>query len=925
MDGSQLKRSRAQIAVEFVIVYSLVLLIFIILFGVVVGQRASTLSAQQYSSMQLVTQDISAYIDQALIAGSGYNATLAIPASSNLQPYNLFVSSAGAVIANETLGKTNIRATAYSSARSIVINGTQASSYNGTILYNVPTYSGTISVSNVGGTVYIDVPTAGLATYTQSVSAHGAGNTEAFNFKNTSVDGITVPQSASLDKAWSGSSWTINTWFMDTHPPQTDTSRELIIESTGCISGMALANTSATHYSLGTYQWYSSGGACTNAGSMSVMSGVIPYNTWVMGTSVFSYNGAGGGYVEICVDARCANVPWSSSSPSNYSKYGYDFQINSNNCHLCGGWQIGGELTNVQMYSSALTQNQITQLYEKGMTAAPVNRSSIEGWWPLDGNTNDYSGNGNNGVQGYTLNYSNVAQVNVHLSSGGGAGSPGTIVGAASSTGNASVTGKTFQVSPITGGSGNATVFVTSNSTAGKVNVTINAFNYNTSLQSHLVGWWPLDEGYGSTVHDMSGNGNDGTFYNSSWGQFAGSSAFQAGIFNGQGSGTTGYGGSYINSSSSSVLKPVHMTVSAWVKPYSSTASMAVAGIGAITNAGSYYMSTKSDGSGSIGFGTYNGISSVYAASAPLTLNAWHYVVGTYNGTNASIYVDGKLSDSVPDSQLVYYLASAPFRIGNLLGYADWNGIISNVQVYNTGLGAQQIAQQYKKGITATPLSGSGLVGWWPLDGNTKDFSVYADDGIPVNVTFGNMQYAGMPSGLARSVSNFNGLNNYIDIGNPSDLQFGSGSKITVSAWIKIRNCTHDAIVGHGLDSYTFYAAPYGAACNLEWAESSVANIGPGPSIPENRWLNVVAVNYVGSNVTLYVNGVEYGPYPFSNTYAYTENLRIGSSKSDINGYIFNGSIANVQLYNTALTPQQVRQLYAQGLPLYSRVNVSLS
>ncbi|MBN2130392.1 MAG: hypothetical protein JW741_12890, partial [Sedimentisphaerales bacterium] len=28
----------------------------------------------------------------------------------------------------------------------------------------------------------------------------------------------------------------------------------------------------------------------------------------------------------------------------------------------------------------------------------------------------------------------------------------------------------------------------------------------------HLVGWWPLDEGSGTTAHDQSGHGNDGTF-----------------------------------------------------------------------------------------------------------------------------------------------------------------------------------------------------------------------------------------------------------------------------------------------------------------------------------------------------------------------------------------------------------------------------
>jgi len=36
-------------------------------------------------------------------------------------------------------------------------------------------------------------------------------------------------------------------------------------------------------------------------------------------------------------------------------------------------------------------------------------------------------------------------------------------------------------------------------------------------LPSGLVGYWPMDEGSGSTVHDVSGNGNDGTITDATW------------------------------------------------------------------------------------------------------------------------------------------------------------------------------------------------------------------------------------------------------------------------------------------------------------------------------------------------------------------------------------------------------------------------
>ncbi len=925
MEGKPPKRSAGQIAVEFVIVYAVVLLVFVLLFGIVVSQRAATLSAQQYASMQLVTQDITGYIDQALIAGTGYNATLAIPASSNLQPYNLFVSTEGAVIANETLGKTDIRATSYSSARRLVVNGTQASSYNGVTLYNIPTYSGQISISNVGGTIYIDVPTAGLAAYAQSLSAKGVSETKAFDFLNTSVHGVVVAQSPSLNKAWDGGSWTINTWFMDTNPPQTSTGRDLIEESNGCTTGMWLQNTSATHYSLNTIQWYSSGGVCTNDGAVGITSGPIPYNTWVMGTSTFNYNGAGGGYVEICVDAQCSNTPWTSTSPSNYSKYGYSFLINDNDC--CGGWLIGGELANVQLYSSALTQNQIDRLYAEGISGAPVNASSIEGWWPLNGNANDYSGNGNNGVQAYVLNYSNVAQGNVHVGSGSSAGSYNAIVGAAPSVGSASVIGKAFAASPVTNADGNATVFVTSNTTAGKVNVTINAYNYNTSLQSSLVGWWPLDEGYGNVTHDMSGNGNNGAFTNPAWAPFSGGAAFRAAEFNGAGAGMyLGNTGSYVNTTSSSVLKPQHMTVGAWVKAYSDTPWMLVSGGDTGGSWGSYYLSMTGDTSGRMTFGTYNNSIAVRANSTPIGLGKWYYVVGTYNGTNASIYIDGKLSGSVPDTQLVYYPPSGLFRIGNLHGFDDWNGTISNVQVYDTALSAQQISQQYAKGITSVPLSSAGLVGWWPLDGNINDYSAYASADTSNSIAFGNMQAGTAPSGLP-PVASFNGANNYISANVPS-LPTGSSAR-SMSVWVKAAapaGGTYHAIVGWSSvagtrNTFVLYQDNNNIFKLITYNDDHEFG---GPLVT-GKWYNVVLTYQSGATfVDAYIDGLPAGPQSRGGPRAPSKhNLSIG--KSPYESTYFNGSVADLQVYDAALTPQQVQQLYAQGLPLYDRVNVSLS
>lgn len=55
------------------------------------------------------------------------------------------------------------------------------------------------------------------------------------------------------------------------------------------------------------------------------------------------------------------------------------------------------EMADLQIYSTVLTQAQIKTLYDQGITASPIQSNGLVGWWPLAGDANDYSGNGNTG------------------------------------------------------------------------------------------------------------------------------------------------------------------------------------------------------------------------------------------------------------------------------------------------------------------------------------------------------------------------------------------------------------------------------------------------------------------------------------------------------------------------------------------------
>ncbi len=117
----------------------------------------------------------------------------------------------------------------------------------------------------------------------------------------------------------------------------------------------------------------------------------VAYNNWyfvAVTESVISSN-------------RIINVTLDTQTATQTSTNLYN--VNNDQINI-GGWdgshtgQMNGSIANVQLYNTTLTQSEIQALYKEGIGGAPINVNNLVGWWPLNGNANDYSGNDNNGV-----------------------------------------------------------------------------------------------------------------------------------------------------------------------------------------------------------------------------------------------------------------------------------------------------------------------------------------------------------------------------------------------------------------------------------------------------------------------------------------------------------------------------------------------
>jgi len=119
-------------------------------------------------------------------------------------------------------------------------------------------------------------------------------------------------------------------------------------------------------------------------------------------------------------------------------------------------------------------------------------------------------------------------------------------------------------------------------------------------------------------------------------------------------------------------------------------------------------------------------------------LNKWYNVVGVYDGTNISIYINGVLESCKlckTSGAEMYDLAENVLYIGKSLGHRiNWmdsyfHGLIDDVRIYNYGLKPNEVTKLYTDVITPVADLEKGLIAYYPFNGNAEDESGNGHDG----------------------------------------------------------------------------------------------------------------------------------------------------------------------------------------------------
>jgi hypothetical protein len=197
---------------------------------------------------------------------------------------------------------------------------------------------------------------------------------------------------------------------------------------------------------------------------------------------------------------------------------------------------------------------------------------------------------------------------------------------------------------------------------------------------------------------DSSGNGNVGTYIGCTLGQ---PGALSDGNYSAKFNGVD----DYVTVSDSVSLSPTaQVTAEAWVNP-ASFVTTAVNGIvckdvgGTASTNPPYCLQLDSTGHVQWIMNSAPDVFHSIQAPAALTLNAWSYVVGTYDGATMRLYINGV---QVASQSTVFTIddTTGSLRIGRQkisagAGQRFWNGKIDEVAIYNTALTAAEVAAHY--------------------------------------------------------------------------------------------------------------------------------------------------------------------------------------------------------------------------------------
>ena len=448
-----------------------------------------------------------------------------------------------------------------------------------------------------------------------------------------------------------------------------------------------------------------------------------------------------------------------------------------------------------------------------------------------------------------------------------------------------------------------------------------------------LKGWWPLDETTGTTAADIIA-GHNGTALPGPIGAIAGPGPVTSASWPPPPFPTGKVGTSLFFNENRRVEVPHNsaldpgtgdFTVDAWVfypavgngrlLTIAQKHTGATAAFGNTLDGWDFVIRDSSPTQGRLSF--RGSLSLGGSVEEPITPNTWHHVSATLSTTNGvrvvKNYVDGVSSGQVGLNSNI--ASTAPLLIGGD-GIGGGSIAVDEVEIFNRGLTQQEIQSLFNAGSAGeckcTPPP-SGLVSWWPGDGNANDIQ----DGN--NGTFVNG--ATFAAGKVGQAFSFDGIDDFVQVADNTNLQ---PTRFTIDAWIKTATIPEPikpafilARAGpngfNGYDLSVYYTSGV-ATLVVRLDQFTFGSASGNTNVADGNWHHV-AGTYDGTTVNVYVDGVLQGATTYTAGVGYVSGdpLLIGKRQRVANTSNFNGLIDEVEIFNRALSASEILGIFNAG------------